>query len=89
MKVTLNETTAEKINSLTNDTVSAETVIDMAVDTLCWVKSSLEEGKTVMAAKSSADGWVEEEFYPAAEVLNELYNGNTDAAETPAEATAE
>lgn len=81
MKVTLNETTAEKINALTTDTVSAETVIDMAVDSLTWVKSSLDQGKSVMAAKASDDGWVEEEFYPATEVLNELYRSSTD--ETP------
>lgn len=73
MKVTLNETTAEKINSLTTDNVPAELVIDMAVDSLCWIKSSLDEGKNVLAAKVGDDGWTEEEFYPAAEVLTALY----------------
>ena len=84
MKVTLNETTAEKINALTTDTVSAETVIDMAVDSLTWVKSSLDQGKTVMAGKrevvDDSVTWLEEEFYPATEVLNELYRPSTDEA---------
>ena len=84
MNVKLNETTAEKVNSLVTENVSAETVIDMAVDSLTWVKSSLDQGKTVMAGKRDVVDdlvtWLEEEFYPATELLNELYRPSTDEA---------
>lgn len=85
MKVTLNESTAEKITALTTDNISAETVIDMAVDSFTWVKSSLDEGKVVMAARQNetGEGWIEEEFYPGAEIMNALYSPN--AAEDAAE----
>lgn len=84
MNVKLNETTAEKINSLVTENVSAETVIDLAVDTLLWTKGALDEGKTVMAGKRDVVDdlvtWLEEEFYPATELLNELYRPSTDEA---------
>ena len=78
MNVKLNETTAEKINSLVTENVSAETVIDLAVDTLLWTKGALDEGKSVLAARQSDDGWVEEEFYPATEILSDLYPAEED-----------
>lgn len=64
MQITLNDKTAEIVNSLTTDNLSATEAVELAVDTLAWVKTEVDAGKTVLAAKPAEAGWVEEDFFP-------------------------